>query len=218
MDTTELATIENELAAYGHGRVPRELRHRHVLAVAERLFVDKGYAGASMDELATRAGVSKPVIYDLVGSKDEVFAACMARAADELSAAVAVAVVEAGDDDADRLRAGALAWFRFIEARRDLWFALLTSAEAPATVAIEAIRARQDSFVAAQLAATAASEGLDVDPVLVEAVATAMNGAFEALGRWWGDHPELSADQLAELYTTVLLPGLTGLLGWEPPT
>lgn len=211
----ELAAIEAELAAHGHGRVPRSLRHRHILAVAERLFVDRGYGAASMDELAARAGVSKPVIYDLFGSKDEVFAACMSRAADQLAADVATAVAGATTgDDAERLRAGALAWFRFIDARRDLWFALLTSGDTPASAAIDAVRARQDAFVAAQLAAMAAERGVDVDPVWIEAVAALVNGAFEAVGRWWGGHPDRSAEELAELYTTVLLPGLAALQHW----
>ena len=212
--STELRTIEAEVRTHAHGRVPRELRRRQLLAVAEELFVAQGYAATSMDDVAAGAGVTKPIVYELVGSKHEVFEACMARAADALAARVAEAVLAAGGDDAARLRAGALAWFEFIGERRALWDALLASDDAPASAAIEAVRARQDAFVAAQLAATAAAEGGVVDPELVGAVATAMNGAFEALGRWWSGHPERTADELAGLYTALVLPGLTGLLGW----
>lgn len=192
--------------------MPRGLRRRHILAVAETLFIDRGYASASMDELATRAGVSKPVVYDLVGPKEVVFAACMEEAADELAGRVATAVRAAGEDAFDRLRAGALAWFEFIDARRAVWDALLASPDAPTTAAVEAIRHRQDAFVAAELLAMADAEGRNVDRELVAAVATAMNGAFEALGRWWHAHPERSAAELAELYTAMVLPGLVGLL------
>lgn len=213
--TTELRAIEDEVRTHAHGRVPRELRRRQLLAVAEQLFVDQGYAATSMDDVAAGAGVSKPIVYELVGSKHEVFEACMARAADALAARVAEAVLAAGDDDATRLRAGALAWFEFIGERRRLWDALLASDDAPASAAIEAVRARQDAFVAAQLAATAEGGGGEVDPVVVEAVATAMNGAFEALGRWWSGHPERTAAELADLYTALVLPGLIGMLGWS---
>lgn len=212
--TSELRAIEAEVATHPHGRVPRELRRRQLLAVAEALFVERGYAATSMDDVAAGAGVSKPIVYELVGSKHEVFEACMARAADALAARVADAVVAAGDGDAVRLRAGALAWFEFIGERRGLWDALLASDDAPASAAIEAVRARQDGFVASQLAATARAGGATVDPELVEAVATAMNGAFEALGRWWSHHPERTATELADLYTALVLPGLAGLLGW----
>lgn len=213
--SSELAEIEAEVRQHAHGRVPRALRRRQVLAVAERLFVERGYAATAMDDVAAGAGVSKPIVYELVGPKEKVFQACMERAADALAASVAAAVVEAGDDDAARLRAGALAWFEFIGERRALWDALLASDDAPASAAIAAVRARQDGFVAAQLAASASADGHDVDDELVAAVATAMNGAFEALGRWWSDHPDRTATELADLYTALLQPGLTGLLRWQ---
>lgn len=212
--TSELCAIEAEVRAHAHGRVPRELRRRLVLAVAEQLFVERGYAATSMEEVAAGAGVSKPIVYELVGSKREVFEACMARAADALAARVAEAVLAVADDDATRLRAGAVAWFEFIEERRGLWDALLASDDAPASAAIEAARVRQDRFVAAQLRASATDQGADVDPEMAEAVAAAMNGAFEALGRWWSRHPHRSATELADLCTALLLPGLQGLLGW----
>lgn len=214
---TALTEIQAQVDAHAHGRVPRGLRRRQLLAVAEQLFVERGFHGASMDELAARAGVSKPVVYDLVGNKDKVFEECMSRAADALADQVASSVLSAGDSDVDRLRAGALAWFRFIDERRALWTALLASDDVPASAAIEAIRARQDAFVAAQLSATARADGRAVDDELVTAVATAMNGAFEALGRWWHDHPDRSAEELAHLYTALVLPGLTSLLDWPAP-
>jgi len=211
---SELAAIEEEVRAHAHGRVPRELRRRQLLAVAEELFVERGYAGTSMDDVASGAGVSKPIVYDLVGSKEQVFEACMARAADALATRVAEAVVASGDDPAARLHAGARAWFEFIGERRALWDALLASHDAPASAAIAAVRARQDGFVAAQLAAGAQDQGRRVDDELVGAVATAMNGAFEALGRWWSEHPARTASELADLYTGLVLPGLVGLLDW----
>lgn len=212
--SSTIQVIEAELAEYAHGRVPRELRRRQVVALAEELFIERGYQAASMDELARRAGVSKPVVYDMVGSKEELYGACMSRAADALALAVATAVMEAEDDDASRLRAGSLAWFRFIATRRPLWDALLSSGEAPVTEAIEAIRVRQDGFVALQLSETAHAEGRVVDDEIVGAIATTMNGAYEALGRWWEQHPDYSAEQLADLYTALVLPGLTTLLNW----
>ncbi len=212
-DTATLDDIDGEIARYAHGRVPRALRRRQILAVAEQLFAERGYGATSMDDLAARTGVSKPVLYETVGAKDVVFEACLGRVADALAARVAAAVADADPaDEAAGLRAGALAWFEFIGERRPLWEALLSSNDAPTTDAVAAIRARQDGFVAEQLRAGAAARGVAVDTVLVGAVATAMNGAFEALGRWWHDHDGRSADELADLYTALVLPGLTGIL------
>lgn len=208
---SKLEQVRAEVAAHQHGRVPRELRVRQLLAVAEDLFAERGYAGASMDELAARAGVSKPVVYDLVGSKEAVFATCMTAAADELAERVAGSVAAAGDDPAARLRAGALAWFEFVGERRSVWDGLLATPDAPVTEAIDRIRARQDAWVAQELVRAAEDAGGPSDEGLAAAVATAMNGAFEALARWWHANPDRTAAELADLYTALLLPGLAAL-------
>jgi len=62
MNTKEL---DAEVAKHRRGRVPRALRRRQLLAQAHGLFVEFGYSGASMDELARRVGVSKPEIFEL---------------------------------------------------------------------------------------------------------------------------------------------------------
>jgi AcrR family transcriptional regulator len=208
---SKLEQVRSEVAAHRHGRVPRELRVRQLLAVAEDLFAERGYAGASMDELAARAGVSKPVVYDLVGAKEAVFATCMTAAADELAERVARSVAAAGDDPAARLRAGALAWFEFVGERRSVWDGLLATPDAPVTEAIDRIRERQDAWVAAELVRAAEDAGGPADGALASAVAAAMNGAFEALARWWHAHPDRTAVELADLYTALLLPGLAAL-------
>ena len=45
------------------GRLPRVARRRQLLAAAQEVFVAQGYHGAAMDDIAERAGVSKPVLY-----------------------------------------------------------------------------------------------------------------------------------------------------------
>src|SRR3979490_1394983 len=86
-------------------RVAREVRLPQIARIAEDLFARFGYQGTSMDDVARLAGISKPVVYDLVGSKEELFKLCLARNADELASRVAIAVERA--DGEDRLRAGA---------------------------------------------------------------------------------------------------------------
>src|ERR687893_311822 len=51
---------------FRHGRVPREVRERQLVELGEELFAERGFAKTSMDELARRAGVTKPVIYELL--------------------------------------------------------------------------------------------------------------------------------------------------------
>ncbi|MEA2418363.1 MAG: hypothetical protein QOE60_569, partial [Thermoleophilaceae bacterium] len=68
------------------------MRERQLLELAEALFAERGYAGASMDELARRAGVTKPVVYELFGSKEGLFGACVDRSIERLAGEIASAV------------------------------------------------------------------------------------------------------------------------------
>jgi AcrR family transcriptional regulator len=51
------------------GRLPRGERRDQLLATASEVFVDRGYHATGMDEIADRAGVSKPVLYQHFSSK-----------------------------------------------------------------------------------------------------------------------------------------------------
>ena len=200
-----------DVSAYRHGRVPRDLRLRQVLALAGELFAERGYTGTSMDELARRAGVSKPVVYDLVGSKEELFRTLMLRTADELAERVADAV-RSEDDPFERLRAGATAWFRFVAEHRATWAAFLAGEDLPMGVEVRAIRRRQAQLVATLLAESAGDLGVAVVPSLIDAAAHMLNGGFEALGAWSADHTDVSPEQLADLCARAIYPGLIALL------
>jgi AcrR family transcriptional regulator len=97
---------------FQHGRVPRPVRERQIVELAEQLFAERGYSGASMDELARRAGVTKPVVYELFESKDGLFRACVDRSAARMGESIAAAV-RAETEPQARLRAGGLAFLRF---------------------------------------------------------------------------------------------------------
>lgn len=199
-------------------RLPRAQRLEQVVGVAEELFVRYGYQQTSMDEVARLVGVSKPVVYDLVGSKEELYARCVARSADRLAATVAGAVAGVdgaagadGADGVDRLRAGAVAFFRFVDGHRLAWRGLLSAGSSPAEVEVSEARRRQAGLVARLLVDSSPHDR--VDPVVAEAVANALNGAFEALAGWWYDHEEYTAERLADLVVALFEPGLEALLG-----
>ena len=203
------------VAGFAHGRVPRAVRMQQVLAAAEALFVERGYAQASMDELARRVGVSKPVIYDLVGSKEQLFGALVAAEAQALAVEVDAAVT-GSDDPTQRLYAGALAFFRFAERRRAAWDALYTAEAAPVSAELSNARRFHARAIAKLLARGAEELGKPADPLLLDASAQAINGALEALADWWKEHPHVSAETLAGLATALVASGLLGLLELKP--
>src|SRR5215212_10680191 len=93
---------------FRHGRVPRAVRERQLVELGEELFAERGFAKASMDELARRAGVTKPVIYELFGSKDGLFRACLEGLAMRLAESIAEAArgADAAAAGADAAGAG----------------------------------------------------------------------------------------------------------------
>src|ERR1700694_3670082 len=165
-----------QISDYAHGRVPRALRELQILNLAEDLFAEQGFTGASMDELARRAGVSKPVIYTLVGSKEQLYRRCVERFSEELAIPLA-------------------------------WEVTPFAAEAAA------VRRRQTELVAGLLASSAQRLGVEVDDLRVEATAHLLNGAVEALARWWGGHEEMSAEQMTEWAVALVLRALDQLVG-----
>jgi AcrR family transcriptional regulator len=202
--------VAAEIADYAHGRVPRALRERQILSLAEELFAEEGFAGASMDELARRAGISKPIIYALVGSKEQLYRRCVERMSAELSSRLAAAA-SSETDPAEQLRAGVGAFFTFVAEHRRLWEALAWEVTPFAAEAAD-IRRRQTELVAGLLASNARRVGVNADPLRVEAVAHLLNGAIEALARWWGSHEALSAEQLTDWAVDVILPGLERII------
>ncbi len=218
-----LAAIERELAGHPHRRVPRDLRRRHLLELATALFAERGFEAASMDELAQRAGVSKPVIYDQFGSKEGLLVAVVETMGIELNEAIRSAVAGRTDPE-DLLRSGSLAFFRFAGSRRatfSMAFGAVRSIDS-STLAVAAkvaeIRARQDALVAAAISATAASLGGEPDPLEVSAITRGLNGVYEGLVEWWDDNPEVPAEDLAGWVVALVLPGLRQMAeGSAPP-
>ena len=58
-------------------RLPRSARRTQLLGAAQEVFVRSGYHAAAMDEIADRAGVSKPVLYQHFPSKLELYLALL---------------------------------------------------------------------------------------------------------------------------------------------
>ncbi|KQY04835.1 TetR family transcriptional regulator [Mycobacterium sp. Root135] len=95
-------------------RLPRDERRGQLLVAASEVFVDRGYHAAGMDEIADRAGVSKPVLYQHFSSKLELYLAVLERHVDNLVTGVQQAL-RTTTDNRQRLRAAVGAFFDFIE-------------------------------------------------------------------------------------------------------
>src|SRR5215469_7151973 len=94
-------------------RLPKPARRRQLLSAAQEVFVAQGYHAAAMDEIAERAGVSKPVLYQHFPGKLELYLALLDESIDALNAAVRTAL-ESTSDNKQRVSATFTAFFDFV--------------------------------------------------------------------------------------------------------
>jgi AcrR family transcriptional regulator len=195
-------TAAPRIEDFKHGRVPRAVRERQLVELAEQLFAERGFTRTSMEELARRAGVTKPVIYELFDSKDGLFRACVDRAIERMAASVVDAFRSETEPEA-RLRAGGLAFLRFARDNRVAWD--LMAMQGRFAEQAQAVRRDQAQLIRT-LMTEIAPEG--TDPRELEAVAYAVNSAYEGAAHWMWEHPEAPVEQVADWIVALLLPGL----------
>src|SRR6187402_3857241 len=95
-------------------RMPRSERRAQLLEAAQEVFVGSGYHAAAMDEIAERAGVSKPVLYQHFPGKLDLYLALLDQHAEVMVAAVRTAL-DSTTDNKLRVAATIEAYFRFVD-------------------------------------------------------------------------------------------------------
>ncbi|ARF56052.1 TetR/AcrR family transcriptional regulator [Streptomyces gilvosporeus] len=169
-------------------RVPRAVREQQMLDAAVRTFARRGYRAASMDEIAEGAGVSKPLVYLYLNSKDELFSAVIRREAAALVAAVTAAVEP--EAPADRqLWSGLTGFFAHTAAYPDGWAVLHQQARThgePFALEVAAMRAEIVEFVTDLIGAAAKEAGCagELADREVAGLGHALVGAAESLAEW----------------------------------
>jgi AcrR family transcriptional regulator len=180
------------------------------LNAAHDLFAERGYAAVKMDEIAAAVGVTKPLLYNYFGNKEQLYITVMERAGDSLTATVAEAVGDSANPG-EALGAGVRAFFSFLDSDRAAW-AVLFDETLPrgGEVADRVAEYRRHicELVAGSMLAQLPPERRDAARVEVEALSTALLGAAEALARWWLRTEEISAEDAAELLIATIEPGL----------
>jgi AcrR family transcriptional regulator len=113
--------------AGGTKRLPRAVREQQMLDAAVDVFSENGFHDASMDAIAARASISKPMLYLYYGSKDELFAACISREGQ----AFVEALKPAGDlslSPREQLRVALESFLGFVDDHRNSWMVLYRQA------------------------------------------------------------------------------------------
>lgn len=95
-------------------RLPRSARRKQLLAAAQEVFVAQGYHAAAMDDIAERAGVSKPVLYQHFPGKMDLYLALLDTHCDAIVAKVHDAM-RGTSDNKERVSASVRAYFDFVD-------------------------------------------------------------------------------------------------------
>ena len=178
-------------------RMPRSERRAQLLDAAQAVFVQSGYHAAAMDEIADRAGVSKPVLYQHFPGKLDLYLALLDKHCDTLESLVRAAL-EVGGDNEVRVERTVAAYFQFV-----------TSASAAFRMVFESdltsvpqVRARLDAVEmnCAEALAEVIAEDTGADDERALLLGSALAGMAQVAARHWlaqgGDVPEAEAARM----------------------
>jgi len=167
------------------------VREQQMLDAAVRVFAKLGFHAANMDEIAERAGVSKPMVYAYLGTKDELFVACLRREAGRLLDAFA-GVIDPTKPPDEQLWRGLSGFFGYVGAHRDGWAVLYRQARTREPFATELAKMRwaMVEVIAQRLSDVLAEHGRKVPAEDLETMALALVGAGESLADRLVDQPD----------------------------
>ena len=178
-------------------KVPRAQREIQMLDTASRVFGQRGFHAASMDEIARECGVTKPMLYAYFESKEGLFLAVVDRTGKTLLAVVEKLLAE--PDPRKRLNDGADVILNYIARDHHAWAVMYAEGLGESAVArhVAGYRERIVHLTALTLAqARPASLATPAGRQRAELYAVALIGAGEALARWWLDRQGISAADL----------------------
>ena len=163
-------------------RLPRGERRQQLLAAALETFVAQGYHAAAMDDIAERAGVSKPVLYQHFPGKLDLYLALLDAGTEQLVAAVADALA-ATSDNKERVEGTIAAYFAFVAEQAGA-FRLVFESDLTAEPAVRERVDRADRACALAVSAVISEDtGLDEDAAML--LATGLTGAAQVAARYW---------------------------------
>ncbi|WP_072811838.1 TetR/AcrR family transcriptional regulator [Rhodococcus zopfii] len=199
--------------AGGTKRLPRAVREQQMLDAAVEVFSENGFHETSMDAIAARASISKPMLYLYYGSKDELFAACIGREGQRFVEALA----PAGDPTLPpraQLRVALESFLGFVDEHRHSWMVLYRQALAQQAFASQ-VRGSRDRLIeltAHLLESSTREPEPDMD---FNIMAVALVGAGEAVAdRIAGG--EIDVVKAADLLENLAWRGLAGRKRSDP--
>ena len=186
-----------------------EERRQQLLDVARNLFAEKGFDGASIEEIAHRANVSKPVVYEHFGGKEGVYAVVVDREMQYLLAMMTSALAEEAHPRL-LLERAAVALLDYVEGSAD-GFRILVRASpvASATGTFSSLLNDIASQVEDILGRQFTSRGYDSK--LAALYSQSLVGMVALTGQWWLDVRKPRKEEVAAHLVNLSWNGLSHL-------
>ncbi len=189
-------------------RMPRTARKAQLLESALDVFVSSGYHAAAMDDIAERAGVSKPVLYQHFPSKLDLYLALLDNACDQVIEGVRSAL-ESTDDNRERVAGTTEAFYAYV-ADADGAFRLVFESDLTSE---PAVRERVDrvTVACADAIAEVIADDTGFPPESSRLLAVALVGMSQVSARFWlGTEGELPRQEAIGLISTLAWRGIRG--------
>jgi AcrR family transcriptional regulator len=189
-------------------RLPRDARRAQLLTAAQHVFVTNGYHSAAMDDIADRAGVSKPVLYQHFPGKLELYLALLEHHGNELVRRVRQAI-ESTPDNKQRVRAAVGALYEFVDGEGQAFRLVFESDLRGEPTVEQAVEGALSACADAVSEAVTADAGLDHERARLLAVG--LVGLSQVTARYWLDaQHSIPKDEAVTLMSTLAWKGIAG--------
>jgi AcrR family transcriptional regulator len=183
-------------------------RREQLLDIGRTLFAARGFDGTSVEEIADKAGVSKPVVYEHFGGKEGLYAVVVDREVSRLLDRITASLV--GNHPRELLEQAAGALLRYIEEETDGFRILVRDspvASSSGTFAsmISDIATQVEHVLAGQFKA----RGFETK--LAGLYSQALVGMVALTGQWWLDARKPKRDDVAAHLVNLAWNGLSHL-------
>jgi AcrR family transcriptional regulator len=193
-------------------------RREVIERAAAEVFAQRGYHGASMDEIARRSGVTPPVVYDHFASKLELHKRLLERTRDELLAMWRESL--AGDEPAEQRIPRALdAWATYVQGNpyAPRMFFIETTGDPDAQAIHRQVQAQSRVALGAILGREPGAENIagSADAQALEMAAEVLRAGLTGLAIWWSEHPDVPRERIVATAVNTLWIGFERVRGGE---
>lgn len=185
-------------------------RREQLIAVARELFAAKGFEGTSVEEIASKGGVSKPVVYEHFGGKEGAYAVVVDRETRTLHEAIRTALSTPRASSRELLELGALALLEYIDTCPDGFRILsrdssVTNPSGSFASILSDIAVQVEDLLANQF------QRLGHEPVFAGLYAQALVGLVAQTGQQWLENREPEREIVARHLVNLAWNGLAHL-------